>query len=87
LAYLFKLRLTKNVRRMIEKLAQTAEWIDAGASFEAKESVVRLMGWREQLRVIVLRRRIAGDVALSSRDDSGQLKLSFAQVDLETSTF
>lgn len=35
LAYLFKLRLTKNVRRMIEKLARTADWIDAGAGFEA----------------------------------------------------
>jgi hypothetical protein len=32
-AYLFKLRLTKNVKRMIEKLAQTADWIDAGAGF------------------------------------------------------
>jgi len=68
LPYLFKLRLTKNVRRMIEKLAQTANWIDAGAGFEAKESAVRLTGWREQRRVIVLRRRLVGDVALRSRD-------------------
>jgi hypothetical protein len=103
LPYLFKLRLTKNVRRMIEKLAQTADWIDAGAGFEAKESAVRLTGWREQRRVIVLRRRIVGDVALRSRDQSGQLRLSFAEVgpdreiweyqvlvttlDLETSAF
>ena len=69
LPYLFKLRLTKNVRRMIEKLAQTADWIEAGAGFEAKESAVRLTGWREQRRVIVLRRRIVGDVAMRSRDD------------------
>jgi hypothetical protein len=81
LAYLFKLRLTKNVRRMVEKLAQTEDWIDAGAGFQAKESFVRLTGWREQRRAIVLRRRIDGDVALSSRDDNGQLKLSFAQVE------
>jgi hypothetical protein len=103
LPYLFKLRLTKNVRRMIEKLAQTANWIDAGAGFEAKESAVRLTGWREQRRVIVLRRRLVGDVALRSRDESGQLRLSFAEVgpdreiweyqvlvttlDLETSAF
>ena len=81
LAYLFKLRLTKNVRRMLEKLAPTTDWIDAGAGFEAKESVVRLIGWREQRRVIVLRRRIAGDVALRSRDQGGQLRLSFAEVE------
>ena len=81
LTYLFKLRLTKNVRRMVEKLAQTEDWIDAGAGFQAKESFVRLTGWREQRRAIVLRRHIDGDVALSSRDDNGQLKLSFAQVE------
>ena len=43
LPYLFKLRLTKNVKRMIEKLS-AREWVDAGQGFEAKESAVRLRG-------------------------------------------
>ena len=38
LPYLFKLRLTKNVKRMIAKLANEREWVDAGQGFEAKES-------------------------------------------------
>jgi hypothetical protein len=103
LAYLFKLRLTKNVRRMVEKLAGEADWVDAGKGFQAKASEVRLTGWSRRRGTVVLRRRIAGDVALSSRDEGGQLRLSFAQVqpdrelweyqvlvtnlDLETSAF
>ena len=44
LPFLLKLRLTANVKRMIEKLASTREWVDAGQGFEAKESEVRLRG-------------------------------------------
>jgi len=51
LPYLFKLRLTRNVKRMIEKLASAREWVDAGQGFEAKESTVRLEGWSRQRRV------------------------------------
>ena len=57
LPYLFKLRLTKNVRRMIEKLSGR-EWVNAGQGFWAKESAVRLEGWSRQRRTIVLRRRL-----------------------------
>ena len=53
LAFLFKLRLTANVKRMIEKLAGAREWVCAGEGFEAKESAVRLTGWSRQRRVIV----------------------------------
>ncbi len=58
LPFLFKLRLTANVKRMIEKLASAREWVNAGQGFEAKESEVRLTGWSRQRRVIVLRRRL-----------------------------
>ena len=34
LAFLFKLRLTANVKRMIEKLACAREWVCAGQGFE-----------------------------------------------------
>jgi DDE family transposase len=43
LQYLFKPRLTKNVKRMIAKLSQR-DWVDAGRGFSAKESEVRLEG-------------------------------------------
>src|SRR5580704_9609483 len=79
LAYLFKLRVTKNVARMIEKLDAAREWIYAGQGFEAKESAVRLVGWSRQRRVIVLRRRLKGAVGLS-HDDGGAPQLSFAEI-------
>ena len=42
LAYLFKLRLTANVRRAIERLSQQSEWVDSGQGWQAKETQVRL---------------------------------------------
>jgi hypothetical protein len=76
---LFKLRLTKNVKRMIAKLSQR-DWIDAGQGFLAKESEVRLEGWSRQRRAIVLRRRLQGAVALSHGAASGLAQLSFAEI-------
>ena len=79
LPYLFKLRLTKNVRRMIEKLSGP-EWVNAGQGFWAKESAVRLQGWSRQRRTIVLRRRLTGAVGLSHDDESGAAQLSFVEI-------
>jgi len=58
LAYLFKLRLTANVKRMIERLSTQREWTNAGQGWQAKESLLRLEGWSRQRRVIILRRRV-----------------------------
>jgi len=79
LPYLFKLRLTKNVRRMIEKLSGR-EWVNAGQGFWAKESAVRLEGWSRSRRAIVLRRRLKGAVGLSYEDENGAAQLSFAEI-------
>ena len=81
LPFLFKLRLTAKVKRMIEKLSTTREWVDAGQGFEAKESEVRLTGWSRKRRVIVLRRRLKDAVGLSLSDDGGAPQLSFVEID------
>ena len=86
LPYLFKLRLTKNVKRMISKLSER-DWVDAGQGFEAKESEVRLEGWSRQRRAIVLRRRLKGAVALSQDDGSGVAQLSFAEIGEATDVY
>jgi hypothetical protein len=80
LPYLFKLRLTKNVARMIEKLGAAREWIYVGHGFQAKESAVRLVGWSRERRVIVLRRRLKGAAVGLSYDDDGAPQLSFAEI-------
>ena len=80
LPFLLKLRLTANVKRMIEKLASTREWVDAGQGFEAKESEVRLVGWSRRRRVIVLRRRLKDAVGLGLSDDGGPPQLAFVEI-------
>jgi hypothetical protein len=73
LAYLFKLRLTANVKRMIERLSTQREWTNAGQGWQAKESILRLEGWSRQ-------RRVKGDLAMSSNETPGQQTLSFVEV-------
>ena len=80
LPYLFKLRLTANIKRSIRRLSQQSEWVDAGQGWQATETAVRLQGWSRQRRIIVLRRRVRGALAASSMDDQGQPQLSFIDI-------
>ena len=82
--YLFKLRLTKNVKRLIERTFSKGGWSDAGQGWQGKEEVLRLVGWSRQRRVVVLRRRLKGSVVASVRDDESQLRLGFAEIDDDT---
>jgi hypothetical protein len=86
-AYLFKLRLTSTVKRMIAKLSAQSAWINAGQGFEAKESTVRLEGWSRQRRAIVLRRRVKGTLAASVTGDHGQQKLSFVEIGADADVY
>lgn len=64
LAYLFKLRATGNVRRLIEKAMGESGWRDAGKGWQGKEAALCLVGWSRQRRVVVLRRRLKRDLAV-----------------------
>ena len=80
LPYLFKLRLTANIKRSIRRLSRQSEWVDAGQGWQATETTVRLEGWSRQRRIIVLRRRVKGALAAPSMDDQGQPQLSFIDI-------
>jgi hypothetical protein len=69
--YLSKLRLTKNVRRLIDKLF-------AGHGYEGVESELKLMGWTRSWKVIVTRRIINENILLA---DNKQKRLSFIETD------
>jgi hypothetical protein len=58
LDYLFKLRLTANVKRLTELVSLSTEWVNAGAGWEGVASELKLTGWSASRRVIVLRRRL-----------------------------
>ena len=52
LPYLFKLRLTANVKRAIERLSRQSDWADSGQGWQAKETEIRLQGWSRQRRAV-----------------------------------
>ena len=81
LAYLFRLRLTKNVRGALERAMREADWTDAGQGWQGKEATLRLLGWSRQRRVILLRRKLHGDVAVSEAAQPSQKWLSFAEIE------
>lgn len=86
LPYLFKLRQTKNVRRLLEKAMVERDWEDCGQGYEGKSSSLRLTGWSQERRVVLLRRRLSRKLALmegKQADQSGgdgQLALSWVDI-------
>jgi hypothetical protein len=60
IAYLFKLKQTANVKKLIERLFGQDEWVDAGQSWQGLATELRLSGWSKTRRVVVLRRPAAG---------------------------
>jgi hypothetical protein len=79
-ADLFKLRLTKRVKRVLERAMRDDDWRDAGAGWQGKHGAIRLMGWSRQRRVVLLRRRLAG-VMITQPQADGQLALGFVEID------
>jgi len=78
--YLFKLRLTAKVKRLIERLMRGAGWTDAAQGWQGAEAPLRLSGWSRTRRAVVLRRRINKDLAIVDQSDPEQLRLSFAEL-------
>jgi hypothetical protein len=79
--YLFKLKSTNNVKRLIKKLMENQDWEFAGQGWEGQEAQLKLMGWEKERRVIVLRKQVSKDVvALSENVKTKQIELNFAEV-------
>jgi len=60
LNYLSKLRRTAKARSLVAQLerATTTAWTDAGQGWQGAEGFLRLHGWSQSRRVLVLRRRL-----------------------------
>lgn len=61
LTHLFKIRRTKTVFSLFRRYESDLDWIDAGAGWEAKETIIQLGGWTQSRRCVLLR-RISKDV-------------------------
>ena len=81
LHYLFKLRQSSGVKTLIGQLFARGAWVPAGQGWEGAESTLRLMGWTKARRVIVLRRRLHKDIAITSKAQQvGQTELALVEV-------
>ena len=83
LAYLFRLRMTANVKRDLVRAMRHSDWADAGQGWQGKETSLRLHGWSRHRRIILLRRKLAHGVAISDRSDPAQPLLSFGEVEAD----
>jgi hypothetical protein len=75
--YLFTLRQTAGVKRLIERLWSRRDWQAVGHGFDAVEAKLQLAGWSRARRVVVLRRRVR-DRVLAEVNAPGQQTLLFA---------
>src|SRR5438874_1570179 len=80
LAYLFRLRMTANVKRALVKMMAERDWTTAGHGWQGKETTLRLVGWSRQRRVVLLRRKLERPLVLVDRTQPVQPLLGFAEV-------
>ena len=52
--YLFKLRQTAGVKRLIEQQWSRQDWQDVGQGFDAVEAMLKLSGWSQARRVVAV---------------------------------
>jgi hypothetical protein len=84
--YLTKLRLTKNVKGLIKKLFGSERWEDAGQGWEGSQDTLTLSGWSRARRVVVLRRKLTGEMLLTGKDENQGL-LAFIEGDVPTARY
>src|SRR5438046_7010318 len=61
MAYLFKLKQTANVKKLIGRLFGRNEWVEAGQPWQGLATELQLSGWTKTRRVVVLRRPLRQD--------------------------
>lgn len=94
-SYLLRLRKTANVKRLIERLFTRQDWTrasEASQGWQAIEDSLKLIGWSRARRVVVLRRRIKNDLALTvkkrgrrGKSEPGQMVLALAADEVQDS--
>ena len=67
-SYLFKLRQTAGVRRLIERQWSRQDWQDVGEGCQAVETKLTLTGWCCARRVVVLRRAVKGSLIAEKKE-------------------
>lgn len=82
LAYVFKLKQTANVKKLIARLFASEEWGDAGQQWQGLSAELQLAGWSQKRRVVVLRRPLkaaAEDPKKGPRKTAPQMTLDLPE--------
>lgn len=74
--YLFKIKQTSGVKKLIAKLFRCEKWEFAGQGWQGVEASLQLQGWSKSRRVVVLRREIRNDVVIAGENK----QLSFIEI-------
>ena len=64
------------MKNLVKKLFRSTHWEDAGQGWEGLEDTLTLSGWSRARRVVVLRRKLTGELLITGKDedqDQGQL--------------
>ena len=86
LGYLFKLKQSGNVKKLLQRMFGNEGWTTAGQGWQGLESEIRLQGWSRTRRVVVLRRAIrepetpAGQKKKKAADRDAQLRLDLGEM-------
>ena len=94
-SYLLRLRKTGIVKRLIERLFTRQDWTratQASQGWQAIEDSLKLVGWSKAGRVVVLRRRVKNDLALTvkkrgtkGKSEPGQVVLALPADEVQDS--
>src|ERR1019366_3013594 len=84
--YLFKLRQTSGVKKLLMRQFARKDWTTPGPcdqGWSAVEDTLRLAGWDKSRRVVILRRAAKSNVALTRKAVEGQMELLLPDEDVE----
>ena len=90
LGYLFKLKQSANVKKLIGQIFRKEEWVEAGQQWQGREDVLRLSGWSKERRVVVLRRPLKSKPAAEAeagKKKSGRRAAKQLTLDLPELTY
>ena len=81
--YLFKLKQSTNVKRLVRRHWPQAGWCNVGQGWEAHEDQLKLEGWSKTRRVIVMRHQVKKDLLVETTKHKRTKRSSAATKDTE----
>lgn len=80
--YLFKLRQSVGVQKLIKRLFRSGDWVPGGQGWEGVQAELQLEGWSRRRQVVVLRRQVQRKLHPSEVDAAApkQLSLGLAEI-------